>query len=111
MRRTLTVHSGHEPPRTVVVTGKRPNWLIDVLRAAGAHGTTAIQHPGVRVADAVFKLRQLGINIATDTERHEGNFAGSHARYRLLDRVEPMPVTPQPAATGDAFAMPGLVTA
>lgn len=94
MRRTLTVHSGHEPPRTVVVTGKRPNWLIDVLRAAGAHGTTAIQHPGVRVADAVFKLRQLGINISTEAERHEGAFAGSHARYRLLDRVETVPAFP-----------------
>lgn len=94
MKRTLTVHSGHEPPRTVVVTGKRPNWLLDVLRTAGVHGTTAIQHPGVRVADAVFKLRQLGINIATETERHEGAFAGTHAKYRLLDRVEPVPALP-----------------
>lgn len=100
MKRTLTIHSGHEPPRTVVVTGKRPNWLIDVLRAAGPNGTTAIQHPGVRVADAVFKLRQLGINISTETERHEGAFAGSHARYRLLDRVETVsafPITSGPA--------------
>lgn len=94
MKRTLTVYAGHEPPRTVVVTGKRPNWLIDVLRTAGAQGTTAVQHPGVRVADAVFKLRQLGINIATETERHEGAFAGSHARYRLLDRVETAPAFP-----------------
>ena len=94
MKRTLAIHSGHEPPRTVVVTGKRPNWLIDILRAAGADGTTAIQHPGVRVADAVFKLRQLGINISTEAERHEGAFAGTHAKYRLIDRVELPPPFP-----------------
>ncbi len=94
MKRTLTIHSGHEPPRAVVVTGKRPNWLIDVLRAAGSHGTTAIRHPGVRVADAVFKLRKLGINIVTETERHDGDFAGTHAKYRLLDRLELVPPFP-----------------
>ena len=99
MKRTLTVYSGHEPPRTVVVTGNRPNWLIDVLRAAGVHGTTAIQHPGVRVADAVFKLRKLGINIATETERHEGTFAGTHAKYRLLDRIETAPAFPLGSTT------------
>jgi hypothetical protein len=102
MTRAYTVHSGHEPPRTVVVRGKRPNWLLDVLRAAGMHGTTAIQHPGVRVADAVFKLRQLGINIATVTERHEGAFAGSHARYRLLDRLEPTSAIPAPVISQPA---------
>lgn len=90
MKRKLTIHSGHEPPRTVIVTGKRPNWLLDVFRASDTQSTTAILHPGVRVADAVFKLRQLGINIATETERHEGAFAGTHARYRLLDHVVPV---------------------
>jgi hypothetical protein len=104
MKRTLTVYAGHEPPRTVVVTGKRPNWLIDVLCAAGIHGTTAIQHPGVRVADAVFKLRQLGINIATETERHEGAFSGTHAKYRLLDRIETAPAFPLDDTTHSVVA-------
>ncbi|TAJ82883.1 hypothetical protein [Reyranella sp.] len=89
MRRVITAHFFDRPPLTITIQGKRPNWLLDILRTRGDTGTTSIEHPGVRVADAVLKLRRAGLAIETITERHEGAFAGNHARYVLrVERVD-----------------------
>lgn len=96
MKHTYIIYSGHEPPRTVVVTGKRPNWFLDVLMAVGDHGATSLQHPGVRLSDAVMKLRRAGFRIDTLDERHGGQFQGIHGRYVLRSKVEkPASLTPR----------------
>jgi len=87
MKCTYTIHSGHEPPRTVVVTGKRLNMILSELITAGNNGITSITYPGVRVADSIFKARGLGFTIDTQYEAHSGPFSGRHARYRLVGRV------------------------
>lgn len=95
MTRTYTIHSGHEPPRTVVATGKRLNMILTELIAARDAGITSITYPGVRVADSIFKARGLGFTIDTQYEAHSGPFSGRHARYRLVGRVAPVVTAPQ----------------
>jgi len=91
MKCAYTIHSGHEPPRTVVVSGKRPNWFLDVLVAAGECGATSLEHPGVRLSDAVMKLRRAGFVIDTLDERHGGPFQGIHGRYVLRSNIQKLP--------------------
>lgn len=66
----------------------RPAWALKEMIEAGGDGVTAIDYPGVRVADAVFKLRKIGIVIDTIHEAHGGDFKRRHARYVLRSKVE-----------------------
>ena len=65
-------------------------WALSHLLAAGSHGCTPIDTPGPRWSDYVFKLRRRGIDIATITESHGGDFPGHHARYILRSKVNPL---------------------
>jgi hypothetical protein len=65
----------------------REEWALSHLLADGDHGCTPIDTPGPRWSDYVFKLRRRGIDIATITEPHGGDFAGHHARYILRSKV------------------------
>lgn len=87
MRRTYSVHLGDRPPQLVEVTGKRTNMFLGEMIAAGDAGITSIAYPGVRLADAIFKLRGKGFQIETLYEPHEGPFKGIHGRYTLKSRV------------------------
>ena len=62
-------------------------WALSHLLAAGSHGCTPIDTPGPRWSDYAFKLRRRGIDIATITESHGGDFPGHHARYILRSKV------------------------
>ncbi len=66
----------------------REEWALSHLLSAGDYGCTPIDTPGPRWSDYVFKLRRRGIDIATVTESHGGPFAGHHARYMLMSKVE-----------------------
>lgn len=66
-----------------------PNRTVMILEEmiAKPEGITSIDYPGVRVADAVLKLRKAGVDVQTIHEPHGGEFAGHHARYILISRV------------------------
>ena len=68
----------------------REEWALSYLLAAGSHGCTPITHPGPRWSDYVFKLRRRGIDIATITEPHGGDFPGHHASYILRSKINPL---------------------
>ena len=70
----------------VVVAG-RARWALECLISAGERGCTPIDTPGPRWSDYVFKLRGQGLTIETITEKHEGPFSGTHARYVLRSIV------------------------
>jgi hypothetical protein len=66
----------------------REEWALSRLLAAGDRGCTPIDTPGPRWSDYVFKLRRRGIDVATIAEKHEGPYAGTHARYVLKSKIE-----------------------
>lgn len=66
---------------------KRAEFFLEELIAAGDRGITTIDYPGVRVGDAVHKLRKAGVHIETQYEQHSGEFAGNHGRYVLRSTV------------------------
>lgn len=72
----------------VVELKGREEWALSHLLAAGEGGCTPIDTPGPRWSDYVFKLRRRGIDVATITEKHEGPYAGTHARYVLKSKIE-----------------------
>jgi hypothetical protein len=67
---------------------KRAEFFLEEMLAAGRLGITTISYPGVRVGDAIHKLRKAGVNIETQYEQHGGEFAGHHGRYVLLSKVQ-----------------------
>jgi hypothetical protein len=69
------------------VTG-RDAWALGELIAAGKSGCTPIANPGPRWSAYVHALRhERGLIIETINEAHDGQFAGTHARYVLHSRV------------------------
>lgn len=66
----------------------RNRWALEELRKAGARGCTPIDNPAPRWAAYVHNLRDLGVEIETITEKHGGEFAGTHARYVLRSDVQ-----------------------
>jgi hypothetical protein len=50
---------------------KRAAFFLAELLAAGREGITTIGYPGVRVGDAIHKLRKAGVSIETQHEAHE----------------------------------------
>lgn len=83
----LVTPSTGEPFR-IVVSG-RDRWTLEQLRKAGARGCTPINNPAPRWSAYVFNLRDIGVEIETITEPHEGDFPGHHGRYVLRSRVTP----------------------
>lgn len=74
--------------RTVTPIG-RDAWALDELAKAGNQGCTPIDNPGPRWSGYIHKLRNTyGLAIRTIEEKHAGQFAGTHARYVLIDNVE-----------------------
>ena len=80
----------HQPDGSMQILdlAGREEWALSLLLSAGDHGCTPIDTPGPRWSDYVFKLRRRGIDIATITESHDGDFPGHHARYILRSKVE-----------------------
>lgn len=76
-----------EPSRTFELDG-RLGWTVMQLAVAGAHGIATIQRPAPRWSAYVHKLREMGFQIDTIMEPHEGPYAGQHARYRLACDVQ-----------------------
>ncbi len=72
----------------VVVSG-RDRWALEELRKAGAKGRTPIDNPAPRWSAYVFNIRELGVEIETITEPHQGDFPGHHGRYVLRSGVTP----------------------
>ena len=66
---------------------KRAEFFLEEMLGAGADGITTIDYPGVRVGDAIHKLRKAGVVIDTTYEQHGGEFAGNHGRYFLRSKV------------------------
>jgi hypothetical protein len=73
-------------PRPLPLT-KRATFFLEELLAAGNDGITTIDYPGVRVGDAIHKLRKSGVHVETQYEHHGGKFAGNHGRYILKSRI------------------------
>lgn len=85
---TATFTIRRDGGETVTVTFKgRVRWALENLIEAGSKGCTPILNPAPRLAAYVHKLRCNGLSIETVTEPHAGAFAGTHARYVLLDFV------------------------
>lgn len=61
--------------------------ILHALIEAGARGVTAADFGSTRTAAVIHKLREAGLPIATENERHGGPFAGTHARYHLTKAV------------------------
>ena len=72
-----------------IIVGGRDRWALEELRKAGAKGCTPINNPAPRWSAYVFNLRDLGVEIETVTESHEGDFPGHHGRYVLRSGVAP----------------------
>jgi hypothetical protein len=70
----------------IAVAG-RVRWALDQLRAAGTTGCTPIFNPAPRWAAYIYSLREIGVEVETITETHEGDFPGHHARYVLRSGV------------------------
>jgi hypothetical protein len=66
----------------IVVSG-RVQWALNELCRAGSVGCTPIHNPAPRWAAYVYDLREMGVEIETITETHQGEFPGHHARYVL----------------------------
>lgn len=66
---------------------KRATMFLEEMMAK-PEGITSIDYPGVRVADAILKLRKAGVVVTTIHEPHGGEFAGRHARYILRSSVQ-----------------------
>ena len=60
---------------------------LRMLARIDARLMTPIDHPGPRWSGYVHKVRKLGLQIETMTDRHGGPFASHHARYVLCLRV------------------------
>jgi hypothetical protein len=68
------------------VVGRQAWALLELVRM-GHKGCSYAENPAPRWPAYVFRLRQLGIEIETQKEWHQGPFPGVHARYVLKSRV------------------------
>jgi len=101
-------------PFPVTVKG-RPKWALKALIEAGARGITSMENPAPRMSGYIHLLRGMGVPIETQHEPHGGEFAGHHARYRLLAQVrfvglvaDHPPIAPKPRAGRALGAQDGL---
>jgi len=73
---------------TIIVSG-RDRWALEELRKAGARGCKPVENLAPRWSAYVHNLRELGVEIETITEPHEGDYPGHHGRYALRCAVAP----------------------
>lgn len=83
----FTVTNENGPTFNLTLAG-RNRWALEQLIRAGRRGCTPIKNPSPRLSAYIHNLRKLGVKIETLTERHEGPYAGTHARYVLRAQVE-----------------------
>lgn len=88
MTKKLTITARILPDGAPMTVIGRDAWALRNLVNAGRAGCTPIDHPGPRWSHYVFKLRGFGFTIETVHENHDGQFAGTHARYVLRSAVE-----------------------
>lgn len=74
-------------PLDLVAIG-RDGWALLELLKAGNDGLTTLTRPAPRWSHYIWKLRGMGVAIETVDERHDGPFAGNHARYKLMSNVQ-----------------------
>ena len=72
-------------PLPLKLTKRAAQYLEDML--ARPEGISAIEYPGQRLADGIFKIRRAGLDVETLHESHQGSCPGTHARYRLRSKV------------------------
>jgi hypothetical protein len=65
----------------------RECWTLRKLIDAGDKGVSSLDNIGPRTSHYVYKLRGYGFAIETVHEKHGGDFPGSHARYRLHNKL------------------------
>ena len=70
----------------ITVSG-RNRWALECRTAEGSKGCTPNDTPDPRWSAYMFNLRDVGVDIETVHEPHEGPFQGMHARYVLRSRV------------------------
>lgn len=88
LRRTFLVYEADGSTRLIKPVG-RDAWMLGKLIDVGSRGCTTLEQPAPRTSHYIWKLRHTyGLNISSEEESHDGPFAGSHARYRLEQRVE-----------------------
>jgi len=87
-RLILEVRDIERPEKATLTINGRDAWALRELANAGKNGCTPIDNPAPRWSGYVHKLRRMGFNIVTVCERHDGPFAGTHARYVLMDKIE-----------------------
>ena len=66
----------------------RDAWALSRLLHAGEKGCTPIEQPASRCSHYVFKLRRAVVVVKSITENHSGAYAGHHARYVLVSKVD-----------------------
>jgi len=80
--------TGNRSGTRIINASGRDRWALECLMAASAKGCTPVDTPGPRWSAYIFDLRQMGVDIETVHESHDGPFSGTHARYVLRSRVE-----------------------
>lgn len=85
-RTTFYVNSSEGETFPITVQG-RNRWALEHLIAAGRRGCTPLDTPGLRWSSYILDLRQMGVEIDTKREHHDGPFEGTHARYVLRSSV------------------------
>ena len=66
----------------------RDAWTLWMLIAANENGVTPIERPAPRWSEYVRRLRRAGLIIETITEKHGGDYKGSHGRYVMRSVVD-----------------------
>lgn len=76
-----------EPDGVVQSAVGRDAWCLEQLLRVGDRGFTSLENPAPRISHYIFKLRKAGLLIESIDEKHDGLYAGYHARYVLRSRV------------------------
>lgn len=70
-------------------------WAIGVLHKAGNRGVSRLEHASTSLPCYVYKLRHKHkLAIRKVMEKHDGKYAGAHARYFLETPLTVTPLTP-----------------
>ena len=84
-----SICNDHPDASTRILLRGRNVETLERLIIAGPYGVTAAEFKSaMRLAAYIFALRELGCNIETRMEAHEGQYAGRHARYILKSIVK-----------------------
>ena len=86
-KRKFLVVEADNTAREIALVGRNA-WALGELISAGTLGITALDYPGARIAAYVHMLRsEYGLLIETVDQKHDGPFAGTHAKYILKSDV------------------------